>query len=138
MDDIFETIDGGDFAIAAFVGPSDDSDFVIFADRDGADLCEKKMSVSWKGPSESVKSAKSTLYLSRSSLLRGALMIVRRTLEGAEKCALRDFLREEAIPEKILVSRKSDSRSMSKKPDRAIASSLIQFKWVVDCRRVES
>ena len=36
-----------------------------------------------------------TLYFSRSSLERGALMIVRRTLEGAEKCALRDFLLEE-------------------------------------------
>lgn len=36
-----------------------------------------------------------TLYFSRSSLLRGALMMTRRTLEGAEKCALRDFLREE-------------------------------------------
>jgi hypothetical protein len=28
-------------------------------------------------------------------LLNGALMIVRRTLEGALKCALRDFRREE-------------------------------------------
>ena len=36
-----------------------------------------------------------TLCFSRNSLLRGALMITRRTLEGAEKCALRDFLREE-------------------------------------------
>ena len=36
-----------------------------------------------------------TLYFSRSSLERGALMIVRGTLEGAEKCALRDFLLEE-------------------------------------------
>ena len=36
-----------------------------------------------------------TLCFSRSSLLRGALMMVRRTLEGAEKCALRDFLLEE-------------------------------------------
>lgn len=35
------------------------------------------------------------LCLSRSSLLRGALMITRRTLEGALKWALRDFLREE-------------------------------------------
>lgn len=25
-------------------------------------------------------------------------MIVRRTLDGAEKCALRDFLREELMP----------------------------------------
>ena len=36
-----------------------------------------------------------TLCFSRNSLLRGALMITRRTLEGAEKWALRDFLREE-------------------------------------------
>ncbi len=36
-----------------------------------------------------------TLCFSRSSLLRGALIITRRTLEGALKCALRDFLREE-------------------------------------------
>lgn len=38
---------------------------------------------------------KLTLYFSRSSLLRGALMIVRRTLEGAPWWALRDFLLEE-------------------------------------------
>lgn len=36
-----------------------------------------------------------TLYFSRSSLLNGALMITRRTLDGAEKCALRDFRLEE-------------------------------------------
>jgi hypothetical protein len=36
-----------------------------------------------------------TLCFSLSSLLNGALMIVRRTLEGAPKCALRDFLRDE-------------------------------------------
>lgn len=36
-----------------------------------------------------------TLYFSRSSLERGALMMVRRTLEGAEKCAFLDFLLEE-------------------------------------------
>jgi hypothetical protein len=28
-------------------------------------------------------------------LLKGALMMVRRTLEGASKCALRDFRRDE-------------------------------------------
>lgn len=38
-----------------------------------------------------------TLCFSRSSLLRGALMMTRRSLEGALKCALRDFRREEAI-----------------------------------------
>jgi len=36
-----------------------------------------------------------TLCFSRSSLLRGALMMVRRTLEGAVKCALRDLRREQ-------------------------------------------
>lgn len=36
-----------------------------------------------------------TLYFSRSSLLRGALMMLRRTLEGALKCALRDLRLEE-------------------------------------------
>jgi len=36
-----------------------------------------------------------TLYFSRSSLLRGALMMLRRMLEGASKCALRDLRREE-------------------------------------------
>ena len=36
-----------------------------------------------------------TLCFSLSSLLNGALMMVRRTLEGALKCALRDFRREE-------------------------------------------
>lgn len=36
-----------------------------------------------------------TLCFSRRSLLRGALIITRRTLDGALKCAFRDFLREE-------------------------------------------
>lgn len=35
------------------------------------------------------------MYFSRSSLERGALMMLRRTLEGASKCALRDLRREE-------------------------------------------
>ena len=38
---------------------------------------------------------KLTLYFSRSSFERGALMIVRRTEDGALKCALRDLRREE-------------------------------------------
>ena len=38
-----------------------------------------------------------TLYFSRSSLLRGALRMLRRTLEGALKCALRDLRREEEM-----------------------------------------
>ena len=31
VDDIFEAVDGGDFALAAFVRASDDEDFVIFS-----------------------------------------------------------------------------------------------------------
>ena len=38
MDEVFQAIDGGDFAFAAFVGASHDGDFVVFADGDGADL----------------------------------------------------------------------------------------------------
>jgi hypothetical protein len=38
---------------------------------------------------------KHTLYFSRSSLLSGALMMSRRTLEGALKCALRDLRLED-------------------------------------------
>lgn len=36
-----------------------------------------------------------TLCFSRNSLFKGALIITRRTLDGALKCALRDFLRDE-------------------------------------------
>ena len=38
MDDIFETVNGGDFAFAAFVDATGYGDFVVFADGDGADL----------------------------------------------------------------------------------------------------
>ena len=38
VDDIFETVHGGDFAFAAFVGATGNGDFVVFADGDGADL----------------------------------------------------------------------------------------------------
>lgn len=39
-----------------------------------------------------------TLCFSRSSLLRGALMMVRRTLDGAPKWTLRDLRLDEARP----------------------------------------
>lgn len=38
VDDIFETVDGGDLALAALVRSSSDDDLVVLADRDGADL----------------------------------------------------------------------------------------------------
>ena len=34
MDDVFEAVDGGDGAFAAFVRAADDGDFVVFADWD--------------------------------------------------------------------------------------------------------
>ena len=77
MDDVLETVDGSDLALAALVGASDDQDFVILSDWDGADLGRllERYGIGRRG--------ERTLYLSRSSLLRGALMIVRLTLEGA-------------------------------------------------------
>jgi len=38
MDNVFETVDGDDFAFAAFAGAAGYQDFVVFADGDGADL----------------------------------------------------------------------------------------------------
>ena len=38
VDDVFETVDGGDLALGALVGAADDGDLVILADGDGADL----------------------------------------------------------------------------------------------------
>jgi hypothetical protein len=38
VDDVLETVDGGDLALAALVGATDDGDLVVLADGDGADL----------------------------------------------------------------------------------------------------
>lgn len=38
MDDVFETVNGGDFAVATFVRAAGYGHFVVFADGDGADL----------------------------------------------------------------------------------------------------
>lgn len=38
MDDVFEAVDGGDFALTALVAAACDDDFVVFSDGDGADL----------------------------------------------------------------------------------------------------
>ena len=38
VDDVFEAVDGGDFALAAFVRAALDDYFVVFADGDCADL----------------------------------------------------------------------------------------------------
>lgn len=38
MNEVFEAVDGNDFAFAAFIAAADDGDFVVFADGDGSDL----------------------------------------------------------------------------------------------------
>jgi hypothetical protein len=38
LNEVFETVDGGDFAFTALVGSSHNGDFVVLADWDGADL----------------------------------------------------------------------------------------------------
>ena len=42
MDNIFKTVYGGDLAVAAFVAAANNSDFVIFANGDGANLWGKE------------------------------------------------------------------------------------------------
>ena len=43
VDDVLETVDGGDLALTALVGATDDGDLVVLADGDAADLfgCQK-------------------------------------------------------------------------------------------------
>ena len=38
VDDIFQTVDGGDLALTALVAAADDGDLVVLADGDAADL----------------------------------------------------------------------------------------------------
>lgn len=38
VDDVFETVDGGDLALTALVGATDDGDLVVLADGDAADV----------------------------------------------------------------------------------------------------
>lgn len=107
LDEILEAVDGGDLALTALVGAADDGDFVVLADGDGSDL---------EGTLEQARSNRSqcmgmdlgicvgsgwtfhTLCFSRSSLERGALMMLRRAVEPALKWALRDLRLEEARP----------------------------------------
>lgn len=96
VDHVLETVHGGDLALLVLVGAADDLDLVILADRDAADLfLTGEVSESGGGEGGRKAGCRLTLYFSRSSLLRGALMMLRRTLEGASKCALRDLRREE-------------------------------------------
>ncbi len=98
MDEVFQAVDGGDFAFAPFVGASYNGDFVVFADGNGADLKHGDIDQMLLSDPETLAGKSITLCFSLSSLLRGALMIVRRTLEGAPKWTLRDLRLEEARP----------------------------------------
>jgi hypothetical protein len=105
LDEVLETVDRGDLALAALVGAPNDGDFVILADGDGSDL-EGKLErlpvltdhkygvyMCWHGVASF-----HTLCFSRSSLERGALMILRFWVEPALKWALRDLRLDEARP----------------------------------------
>lgn len=43
VDDVLETVDGGDLALTALVGATDDGDLVVLADGDAADLFRGKL-----------------------------------------------------------------------------------------------
>lgn len=89
VDHVLETVDGGDLALTALVAATDNGDLVLLADGDGADLFAENVSFFsfrkcwWK--SFFLVGWMRTLYFSRSSLERGALMTTRRWLEGALK-----------------------------------------------------
>lgn len=89
VDDVFEAVDGGDLALGALVGAADNGDLVVLADGDGADLFTMlafpSLVVLAKDALRAKRGPKRTLYFSRSSLERGALMMTRRWLEGALK-----------------------------------------------------
>lgn len=84
VDHVLETVDGGDLALTALVGATDNGDLVVLADGDAADLFARKMLVFPRSRAETLEGLR-TLYFSRSSLLRGALMMTRRWPEPALK-----------------------------------------------------
>ena len=97
VDRPLQTIDTCDLPLTSLVRSPNNLYLVVFADGNSTDLHHGTFKLALSYHFIACIAGKRTLYFSRSSLLRGALMIVRRTLEGALKCALRDFLREEAI-----------------------------------------
>ena len=90
MDDVFEAVDGGNFSFAAFVGAAHYDDFVVFADGDGADLAgrtgyQRLVRREKADGTSALRTERRTLCFSRSSLFKGALIITRRTEDGALK-----------------------------------------------------
>lgn len=100
VDDVLEAVNRGDLALLVLVEATDDPDLVVLADGDAPDLgvCQSD------GRGTLNRRRQHTLYFSRSSLLRGALMMSRRTLEGALKWALRDLRLEDETSVHIAVN----------------------------------
>ena len=82
VDDVLETVDGGDLALLVLVGAADNEDLVVLPDGDAADLFGDVVSFACRLEMRCCP-VSLTLYFSRSSLLRGALMMFLLTLEGA-------------------------------------------------------
>lgn len=92
MDEVLQSVDRGDLAFTAFLGPSNNGDFVVLSNWDTSDLatisyCNRLCLYVVRTP-----------CFSLSSFERGALMIPRRSEEGAPKWALRDLRLEDATP----------------------------------------
>ena len=97
VDEVLQPIDGGDFSFTAFVGASNNGDFVVFSDGDAANLRNgenarvriSKPVIATSNPVSHQTAAyyggdsHHTLCFSLNSLLKGALIIVRRVPEGA-------------------------------------------------------
>jgi hypothetical protein len=49
VDDVFETVDGGDLALLALLGAANDGDLVLLADGDAADLWRKLSALGSRG-----------------------------------------------------------------------------------------
>jgi hypothetical protein len=50
VNDVLQTVDGGDLALTALVGAAHDGDLVVLAEGDGADLFDGKVSLESPSP----------------------------------------------------------------------------------------
>ena len=90
MDNPFLPVDLGDLALPTLVLAAYNADLVILADGEGTRLLStNQLCDLYAG------NLRRTLCLPRSSFDRDEDMILRRTDEGASKCALRALRREE-------------------------------------------
>ena len=87
VDDVFAAVHGGNLALAALLAAADNGDLIILADGEGADLAtgEKEKKEGQNTETKEDIDDRQTLYFLRSSSERAALMITRRTEEGAAK-----------------------------------------------------